>query len=46
MESYLYQITYSDGSEFEKSVSSLKELKELHKQIEILTEHMNSLSRG
>jgi len=43
IESYLYQITYSDGSEFEKSVSTLEELRELHNQIEILTEHMNNL---
>lgn len=46
IESYLYQVTYSDGSEFEKSVSTLDELRELHKQIEILTEHMNKLSKG
>lgn len=43
IESYLYQVTYSDGSEFEKSVSALDELRGLHKQIEILTEHMNNL---
>ncbi|MCI5177895.1 MAG: hypothetical protein D3911_00975 [Candidatus Electrothrix sp. AW3_4] len=43
LESYLYQITYSDGSEFEQSVSSLEELKMLHAQIERLTLHMNRL---
>jgi hypothetical protein len=46
IESYLYQVTYSDGSEFEKSVSTLDELRKLHNQIEILTEHMNNLSNG
>ena len=42
-ESYLYQITYSDGSEFEKTVSSIQELSALHRQIELLSDHMNSL---
>lgn len=41
--SYLYQITYSDGSEFEKMVLSLDELSVLHHQITVLAEHMNSL---
>lgn len=46
IESYLYQVTYSDGSEFEKSASDLEELKKLHEQIVILTEHMNNLCNG
>ena len=46
IESYLYQVTYSDGSEFEKSVDNLGELRRLHGQIAILTEHMNKLCRG
>jgi len=46
VESYLYQIIYSDGSEFEKSVSDLEELRQLHNQIEILTDHMNKLSNA
>ncbi len=46
IESYLYQVTYSDGSEFEKSASNLEELKKLHEQIAILTEHMNNLCKG
>jgi len=46
IESYLYQVTYSDGSEFEKSASSLGELKKLHEQIVVLTEHMNKLCMG
>jgi hypothetical protein len=43
LESYLYQVTYSDGSEFEQSVSCLEELRILHSQIERLTLHMNTL---
>ncbi|MCH9661305.1 MAG: hypothetical protein K0U54_10390 [Bacteroidetes bacterium] len=43
LESYLYQVTYSDGSEFEKMAHDLDELKKLHEQIVILTEHMNKL---
>lgn len=46
IESYLYQITYSDGSEFEKSVDDVADLKILHEQIVILTEHMNKLCKG
>ncbi len=44
VESYIYQVTYNDGSEFEKYVSSQNELRLLHKEIEILTEHMNKLN--
>jgi len=46
IESYLYQVTYSDGYEFEKSASGLDELKKLHEQIVILTEHMNKLCKS
>jgi len=46
IESYLYQVVYSDGSEFEKSVNNLNELKKLHKQIVKLTEHMNKLCKA
>ncbi len=41
--SYIYQIVYSDGSEFERSVSSLDELKHLHGQIKALADHMNRI---
>ena len=44
-ESYLYQVTYSDGSEFESMVSSIDELRTLHGHISDLAEHMNRLSR-
>jgi len=43
-ESYLYQITYSDGTEFEKAVDDIEILKELHEQITQLTNHMNELA--
>jgi len=43
LESYLYQVTYSDGSEFEQSVAGLDELQALHTQIDRLTRHMNEL---
>lgn len=42
-ESYLYQITYSDGSEFERTAMSIDELQQLHSQITALAEHMNKL---
>ena len=42
--SYLYQITFSDGSEFEKTVASLERLKQLHKQIELLVSHLNQIT--
>lgn len=43
-ESYLYQVTYSDGSEFERVAASLDDLRNLHDQISALAEHMNSLT--
>ncbi len=43
IESYVYEITYSDGTEFEKSVDDLEGLRKLHEQIAILTDHMNKL---
>lgn len=45
-ESYVYEITYSDGTEFERAVDSIEELKKLHEQIVILTDHMNALSKN
>lgn len=42
-ESFLYQITYSDGSEFEQVAISTGELRALHGQIKALADHMNSL---
>lgn len=46
MESYLHQMTCSDGSEFEKIAFDLAELKELHAKIALLTECMNELLKG
>ena len=43
IESYLYQVTYSDGYDFERTAMSLDELKGLHGQITALAKHMNSL---
>jgi len=42
-ETYLYQITYSDGAEFERQVASLEHLRQLHEQTDILASHMASL---
>ncbi len=42
-ESYVYQIIFSDGSEFERSVSNISELKELHETITKLSIHMEKL---
>lgn len=43
IETYIYEVTYTDGSEFTKEVTSLKELKELHREIELLETHMRKL---
>lgn len=42
-ESYLYEITYSDGTEFEREVATLDELRTLHNQIDQLATHINTL---
>jgi hypothetical protein len=42
--SYVYQITYTDGTEFERTVPSLDELKRLHGEIESLAQYVASLS--
>jgi hypothetical protein len=41
-ESYLYQVTYSDGTEFERSVVSVDDLRTLHGQIQALADHMTT----
>jgi hypothetical protein len=43
-ESYVYQITYTDGSEFERNAGDVDELRELHNQIVTLVNHMTRLS--
>lgn len=44
VESYVYQITYSDGTEFSKAVESIESLQNLHQQITLLAQHMNKIS--
>lgn len=44
-ESYLYQVTYSDGGEFEKSVDNINHLRDLHARISRLTCHMDRLAK-
>lgn len=39
-ESYLYQITYSDGTQFEQMVNSIEMLQRLHQNIQALANHM------
>jgi len=41
IESYVYQITYSDGTEFERSIDSFEELCKLHGQMVTLANHMD-----
>lgn len=43
--SYVYQITYSDGSEFERVVQTLDELRALHVQTDRLASHMRGISK-
>ena len=40
-DSYVYEITYSDGAEFIKEVDSMAELERLHTQIQLLVEHFS-----
>lgn len=42
-EGFLYEITYSDGSEFAREVVELAELRELHEEIERLASHVSAL---
>ena len=46
IEDFIYQITYSDGTEFERAVASIDKLKMLHHEIERLANHVNLLARG
>ncbi len=38
--SFSYQVTYSDGTEFEREMNSVEELNSLHQQIASLAKHM------
>jgi len=42
-ERYVYEITYTDGSEFEREVASLGELRALHAETDRLAAHMSAL---
>lgn len=44
-ESYNYEITFSDGSEFARNLSSVEELKTLNQQVERLARHMSSIAQ-
>lgn len=44
-EGYLYEITYSDGTEFQREVATLDQLRVLHLQIERLATHVATLQR-
>jgi hypothetical protein len=45
-ENFIYEITYSDGTEFERPVATLDELRVLHQQIERLAQHISGLATG
>jgi hypothetical protein len=44
-ESYLYEITYSDGSEFSQHVGTIVEMKRLNSRIQRLVAHVESLAQ-
>jgi hypothetical protein len=44
-ENFIYEITYSDGSEFERLVNSIEELQKLHHDIDRLAQHISSLTK-
>lgn len=41
---YCYQVTYSDGTEFEREIKSLELLKTLHGEIATLANHMSTVT--
>lgn len=43
--SYVYECTFSDGSEFLREAESIEDMKEIHKEIEKLKDHVTNLSR-
>ena len=45
-ENFIYEITYSNGTEFERPVGKLDELRALHQQIERLAQHMSALAKS
>lgn len=45
VENFVYEITYTDGTEFERMLDTLDEVKALHREIERLATHMASFKR-
>jgi hypothetical protein len=45
VENFIYEITYTDGTEFERALDTIDEVKELHRAIERLARHLESLRR-
>jgi len=44
IETVIYQITYSDGTEFERQVATLEELRTLHTAIDRLARHVTAIA--
>jgi hypothetical protein len=44
-QNFIYEITYSDGSEFERPVTAMEELRKLHHDIDRLAQHVSSLAK-
>jgi len=44
-EDFIYQITYSDGTDFERHVSTLDHLRLLHNEVERLAQHVSNLTK-
>ncbi len=44
IETFVYQITYTDGSEFERTAGSIAELRSLHDEIDRLANHMAAIT--
>lgn len=44
-EDFIYEITYSDGTDFERPVATLDELRALHHQIDRLVQHVSALAK-
>ena len=42
---FIYEITYTDGTEFERTLETFEDVKTLHRQIERLSTHMRSPKR-
>lgn len=43
VENFVYEITYTDGTEFERMLDNIDEVKALHREIERLAAHMGAL---